>query len=72
MPVHFVLPPKAFICASVRPLVDSIAFDVVVFELADEVGAICPAKGATAVFLSIMILSLIARAVRPEFLATPF
>ena len=67
LPVHFVTNPIATVSFLVWPVVRPLARDFILQELSLVDTTICKGKRSLPIFLSVLVLSFIASAVRPSF-----
>ncbi len=69
--MHLVVLPLPVELATVAPSLNAPAFDIVVNEIASVGRSVSPVKFTNAVLLSVLVHSLVAGVVRPDFLAAP-
>jgi hypothetical protein len=64
--VHLVLFPLTFVCFAVGPYVAALARDFIHLEVAKVHASISESKGASAMLLAFVVLSIVLRIVRPS------
>jgi len=69
--MHHIVQPFTLVPTIISPDVNSLAFDVVVDEIAIEVRVVVPLEGAVAELLAKAVLALVAGAVGPRLMPLP-